>query len=100
MFEEIEVDYGPALPPRLSADHHNASDQHSSPSEEPSKKALDRPKKHSDYHYHKRHEVEPRSASDQYYDESDEPLISSSKSKKLTDKFLKALSGSALWGPL
>ena len=37
--EEIEVDYGPALPPRLGSDLHNASDQLSSPSEEPSKKA-------------------------------------------------------------
>ena len=43
----MEVDYGPALQPRLSADHHNALDQLSSPSEEPSKKVLDRPKKHS-----------------------------------------------------
>ena len=41
--EEMEVDYGPALPPRLRADHHDASDQVSSPSEEPSKKASDRP---------------------------------------------------------
>ena len=37
--EEMEVDCGPALPPSLSADHHNTSDQHSSPPEEPSKKA-------------------------------------------------------------
>ena len=42
--EEMEVDYGPALPPRLSSDLHNASDQNSDPSEEPSKKVLDRPK--------------------------------------------------------
>ena len=34
--EQMELDYGPALPPYLSADHHNASDQLSSPSEEPS----------------------------------------------------------------
>ena len=68
------MDYGPALPPHLSADHHNASDQNSSPSKEPSKKASDRPKKH--FHTHKKHDVEPRSASDQYYDESDEPRIS------------------------
>ena len=61
--EEMKVDYGPALPPRLGADHHNASDQNSRPSEEPSKKASDRPKKHS--HTHKRHDVEPY-ASDQY----------------------------------
>ena len=45
--EEMEVNYGPALPPCLGADHHKTSDQHSSPSKEPSKKALDRPKKHS-----------------------------------------------------
>ena len=57
--EEMEVDYGPSLPPRLGADHHYASDQHSGLSEEPSKKASDRPKKHS--HSHKRHDIEPRS---------------------------------------
>ena len=74
----------PALPPRLGADHYKASDQNSSPSEEPSKKASDRPKKHS--HIHKRHDVEPRSASDQYTDESDEPQISSSKPKQHADK--------------
>ena len=82
--EEMKVDYGPALPPRLGADHQNASDQLSSPSEEPSKKASDRPKKHS--HSHKRHDLEPRSTSDQCNDESDEPLISSSKSIKHADK--------------
>ena len=42
--EKMEVDYGPALPSHLSADHHQASDQLSSASEEPSKKASDRPK--------------------------------------------------------
>ena len=82
--EEMEVDYGPVLPPRLGSDLHNASDQNSDPSEEPSKKVSDRPKKH--YHSHKRHDVEPRSTSDQYYDESDEPRISSSKPKKHADK--------------
>ena len=40
----MEVGYGPILPPRLGADHHNALDHLSSPSEEPSKKASDRPK--------------------------------------------------------
>ena len=73
-----------ALPPRLGADHDDSLDQHSSPSKEPSKKASDRPKKHS--HSHKRHDVEPRSASDQYYDESDEPRMSSAKPKKHADK--------------
>ena len=42
-----QVDDGPALPPHLGADHHMASDQLSSPSEEHSTKASDRPKKHS-----------------------------------------------------
>ena len=37
--EEMEVDYGPALLPRLGSDHHDTSDQHCSPSEEPSKKS-------------------------------------------------------------
>ena len=82
--EQMEVDYGPSLPSRLGADHHNASDQHSGLSEEPFKKASDRPKMHS--HPHKRHDIEPRSASDQYTDESDEPRISSSKPKKHADK--------------
>ena len=45
--KEMEVDYGPALPPHLGPDLHNASDQNSNASEEPSKKASDRPKKHS-----------------------------------------------------
>ena len=76
--EEMEVDYGPALPPHLCSDLHNTSDQNSNTSEEPSKKASDRPKKYS----HIRHEVDLRSISDQYYDESDEPQISSSKPKK------------------
>ena len=82
--EEMEVDSGPALPPCLGADHHNTSDQHSGISKEPSKKTSDRPKKHS--HSRKRHDFEPRSASDRYTDESDEPRISSSKPKKHADK--------------
>ena len=45
--EEMDVDYGPALPPRLGSDLHNASDQNSNVCEEPSKKVSDRPKKHS-----------------------------------------------------
>ena len=32
--EQMEVDYGPALPPHLGADHHLTSDQPSSPAEE------------------------------------------------------------------
>ena len=78
----MDVDYGPALPPHLGYDPHNASDQNSNASEEPSKKVSDRPKQHS----HSRHEVEPRSASDQFNDESDEPRILSTKPKKHADK--------------
>ena len=80
--EHMEVDYGPALPPHLGADHHMTSDQPSSPAEEPSKKASVRPKTHS----HKRHVVDLRSASDQLTDESDEPRIAYSRSKKHADK--------------
>ena len=71
------MDYGPALPPHLGADHHMTSDQPSSPAEEPSKKASVRHKTHS----HKRHVVDLRSSSDQLTDESDEPRIATSKSK-------------------
>ena len=67
------MDYGPALPSCLGSDLHNESDQNSNASEEPPNKASNRPKKHS--HSHKRHEVDPRSALNQYYDESDEPQI-------------------------
>ena len=35
--EQMEVDYGPTLPPQLDADHQMTSDQLSSPAEEPSK---------------------------------------------------------------
>ena len=82
--EQMEVDYGPTHPTNLGADHHIVSDQPSSPTKEPSKKALVRLKKLS--HSHRKHDVEPRSALDQYNDESDEPRIASSKSKKHADK--------------
>ena len=45
--KEMDLDYGPALLPRLGSDLQNASDQTSNASEEPSKKVSDRPKKHS-----------------------------------------------------
>ena len=75
------MDYGPALPPRPRSDLQNASDQSSNASKEPSKKVSDRPIKHS--HSLKRHEGEPRSASDQYYVESDEPQMSPTKPKNM-----------------
>ena len=70
--EAMEINYGPSLPPRLGADrsqHDNASDQHSGLSNEPTRVASARPKKHS--HFHKKHDTEPRSASDQYSGQSD-----------------------------
>ena len=82
--EDMDVDYGPALPPGFGSDHQNFSDQNSNASEVPSKKASDRPKRHS--HSHRKHDVGPRSASDQYSDESDQPRMSSTKPKKHADK--------------
>ena len=82
--EDMDVDYGPALPPRLGTDPHNASDRNASSSEEPSKKVSDRPKKHC--HSRSRHEVESRSALDQFNEESDESQIPSTKPKKHSDK--------------
>ena len=81
--EDMDVDFGPALPPCLGSDPHNALDQNANASEEPSKKVSDKPKKHC--HSHSRHEVEPRSASDQFNDESDEPQIPSTNPKKHVD---------------
>ena len=82
--EDMDVDYGPALPPRLVLDQHDTSDQYVATSELPPKKVLDKPKKHS--HSRSRHEFEFRSASDQSNEESDEPRIPSTKPKKHSDK--------------
>ena len=82
--EDMDVDYGPALPPDPGSDHQNFSDQNSNVSEVPSKKASDGRKRHS--HSHRKHDVGPRSASDQYSDESDQPRMSSTKPKKHADK--------------
>ena len=82
--EAMEVDYGPSLPPRLSADHDNASDQHSSLSNESTKVASARPEKHC--HFRKKHDIEPRFASDQYSGQSDEPRVASSRPKKHADR--------------
>ena len=68
--KDMDVDYGPALPPRLVPDPHNTSDQYVATSELPPKKVSDKPKKHS--HSRSRHEIESRSASDQSNEESDE----------------------------
>ena len=42
--KEMEVDYGPVLPPHLGSDLHYASDQNSNASDEPPKKDSVRPK--------------------------------------------------------
>ena len=81
--EDMDVDYGPALPPRLVLDQHGISDQYVATSELPPKKVSDKPKKHS--HSRSRHEIESRSASDQSNEESDEPRIPSTKPKKHSD---------------
>ena len=54
--EDMDVDYGPAIPPRLGPDPHYISDQNVATSELPSKKVSDKPKKHG--HSRSRHEIE------------------------------------------
>ena len=78
------MDYGPALPPGLGSDHQKVSDQNSNASKVPPKKASDGHKRHS--HCYGKHDVGPRSTSDQYSDESDQPRMSSTKPKKHVDK--------------
>ena len=78
----MDVDYSPALPPRLVLDQHDTSDQYVATSELPPKKVSDQPKKHS--HSRSRLDIESRSASDQSNVESDESRIPSTKPKKNT----------------
>ena len=80
--EDMDVDYGPALPPGPGSDHQNFSDQNSNAFEVPSKKVSDGHKIYS----HRKHDVGPRAVSDQYSDESDQPRMSSTKPKKHADK--------------
>ena len=82
--EEMDVDYGPALPPYLGSDLHNASDLNSNASEEPSKKVSDRPKNTLTITVDMRLNRGPPRINT--HDESDEPRISSAKPKKHTDK--------------
>ena len=77
--EQMEVDYGPALPPHLGG---SAGSFLVQPRSLLRRLWLDLKNTHS----HRKHDVDPRSASDQYNDDSDEPRISSSKSKKHADK--------------
>ena len=78
--EAMDVDYGPALPPRLVLSQ-DTSDQYIAPSVIPPKEVSYSHKKHSH-----RQPVDPRSASDQLDEDSDEPRIPSSRSKKHSDK--------------
>ena len=78
--EDMDVDYGPALPPRLVSTQ-PSSDQYVAPSEGHPEEVSYSHKKQS----HKQ-PVDPGSASDQLNEDSDEPRIPSSRSKKHSDK--------------
>ena len=78
--EAMDVDYGPALPPRQQ----DTSDQYVDPSELPPKEVSYSHKKHS--HSRSRHQVDPESASDQLNEESDEPRIPATRPKKHSHK--------------
>ena len=78
--EAMDVDYGPALPPRLVLNQ-DTSDQYVAASEVLPKEVSYSHKKQS----HKQ-PVDPGSASDQPYEDSDEPRIPSSRPKKHSDK--------------
>ena len=86
--ESMEVDYGPAPPPRLGVDpsrHANdASALHLDAVEEPLRLPSTRVKKHS--HSQRQHDIDPSSASDQYSDQTDDPRPTSSRPKKHADK--------------
>ena len=86
--ESMEVEYGPALPPRLEADPlrhvEDAWDQPSNIVEDPLSLPSARVKKHS--HSLKQHDIVPSSASDHYSDQTDDPRPVSSRPKKHSDK--------------
>ena len=84
--ESMDIDYGPALPPRLDSHGrvNDASAFNVSAVEEPSRLPSAQPKK--TYHSSKQYAVAPSSASDHYSDHSDEPRPAPSRAKKHTDK--------------
>ena len=82
--EAMDVDYGPALPPRLVLNQQDTSDQYVDPSELPPKEVSYSQKKHS--HSRSRQQVDAGSASDQLNEESDEPRILSTRPKKHSDE--------------
>ena len=78
--EAMDVDYGPALPPRLVTTQ-DSSEQYVAPSEGHPEEVSYSHKKQSH-----RQPVDPSSDSDQLNEDSDEPRIPSSRSKKHSDK--------------
>ena len=72
----MDVDYGPALPPRLVLNQ-DTSDQHIAPSEGHPEEVSYSHKKQSH-----RQPIDPSSTSDQLHEDSDQPRIPSSRSKK------------------
>ena len=77
--EAMDVDVGPALPPRLVLNP-DTSDQYVAPSEVRPKEVLYSQKQSY------RQTVDPGSASDQLHEDSDEPRIPSTRPKKHSDK--------------
>ena len=84
----MEVEYGPALPPRLGTDPSrrvdDASDQLLDIAKEPLRLPLTKVKKPS--HSHKQHDIVPSSDLDHYSDQTDDPRPVSSRPKKHADK--------------
>ena len=74
------MDYSPALPPHLVLNQ-DTLDQYVAPSEVQPKEVSYSHKKQTH-----RQPVDPGSASDQLYEDSDEPRIPSSRPKKHSDK--------------
>ena len=85
--ESMDVDYGPDLPPRLDSYDSRIDDASGHPLssvEEPSRVASTKPKKSS--HSHKHYDVVPSSASDHYFDPSEDLQLVLSRPKKHSDK--------------
>ena len=78
--EAMDVDVGPALPPRLVLNQ-TTSDQYVAPSE-----AIPKDPSYSHKKQSHKQTVAPSSASDQLDEDSDEPLIHSTRPKKHSDK--------------
>ena len=85
--ESLDVDYGPALPPRLDSHDSRVDDalgQHFSSVEEPLRLPSTLPKKSS--HSHRQYTVASSSASGHYSDQSEDSRPVPSRPKKHSDK--------------